>query len=63
MDATTFRRLLVTGIVTAIALIYLASPIDLIPDFIPVIGQLDDLAVLITAVSTVLRQWQESDGS
>ena len=26
---------------------YLAFPIDVIPDFIPVIGELDDLAVLI----------------
>ncbi|MCL2519822.1 MAG: DUF1232 domain-containing protein [Spirochaetaceae bacterium] len=29
-----------------LALIYFASPIDLIPDFIPIIGFLDDLAVL-----------------
>jgi len=28
------------------ALAYLASPIDLIPDFIPVLGHLDDLVVV-----------------
>jgi uncharacterized membrane protein YkvA (DUF1232 family) len=29
--------------------LYLLSPIDLIPDFIPVIGQLDDLLVVLAA--------------
>jgi uncharacterized membrane protein YkvA (DUF1232 family) len=34
---------------------YLALPIDLIPDFIPVIGQLDDLAVLILGLDWFIR--------
>ena len=36
------------------ALAYLASPIDLIPDFIPVLGQLDDLVVVPTLIWVAL---------
>ena len=35
-------------------IVYLASPIDLVPDFIPVAGQLDD-AVLVIAVRVLLH--------
>ncbi len=35
-------------------LVYLASPIDVIPDFIPVLGQLDDLLVLAAGLALVL---------
>ena len=34
---------------------YLASPIDLVPDFIPVIGLLDDAIVVALALRSVLR--------
>jgi len=34
---------------------YLASPIDLIPDFIPVIGYLDDLILVPLGISLVRR--------
>jgi uncharacterized membrane protein YkvA (DUF1232 family) len=39
----------------ACAFAYLASPIDLIPDFIPVLGQLDDLAIVPLLVWLALK--------
>jgi uncharacterized membrane protein YkvA (DUF1232 family) len=44
---------LVKGIMPAVML-YLASPIDIIPDFIPLLGQLDDLLVLAAGLGLVL---------
>ncbi len=35
--------------------VYLALPIDLIPDVIPVAGQLDDLLLVVLVLRTVLR--------
>jgi uncharacterized membrane protein YkvA (DUF1232 family) len=34
---------------------YLASPIDLVPDFIPVVGQLDDAILVVAAVGWLVR--------
>lgn len=35
--------------------IYLVSPIDLIPDFLPVIGFLDDVAMVVGALALIIR--------
>lgn len=50
------------------ALIYFVSPIDLIPDNVPVIGYLDDLAVINFALKLVhddieeYKEWKENSG-
>jgi uncharacterized membrane protein YkvA (DUF1232 family) len=36
-------------------IVYLASPLDLIPDFIPVIGFLDDLLIVLVAAGLLIR--------
>jgi uncharacterized membrane protein YkvA (DUF1232 family) len=41
--------------VLVLAILYLASPIDLVPDFIPVAGQVDDVIVVALALRVVLR--------
>jgi uncharacterized membrane protein YkvA (DUF1232 family) len=45
-----YAKLLVTGIVA-----YAFSPIDLIPDFVPVLGYLDDLILIPVAIALVIR--------
>jgi uncharacterized membrane protein YkvA (DUF1232 family) len=37
-------------------LLYFILPADLIPDFIPVIGYLDDLAVLTTIMNSLQKE-------
>ncbi|MHC5936993.1 YkvA family protein [Nostoc sp.] len=47
-------------------LVYLASPIDIIPDFIPVAGQIDDVFLLTLLVSEVsglvIEGWKARKG-
>ena len=42
-------------IVAVVVLLYALSPIDLIPDFLPVIGQLDELILLPLGVALAVK--------
>ena len=68
-DKTVPRR---AKVVPAVALAYLAFPIDLIPDFIPGAGQLDDALVVAWAVrhlfaaagrDTIVAHWRGDPGA
>lgn len=59
-------------IAMAAVAVYLASPIDLVPDFIPVLGYVDDVLIVALLVdgllnildrSVLLRYWPGSPGS
>jgi uncharacterized membrane protein YkvA (DUF1232 family) len=48
----------VSGVVKALpalALLYVVSPVDFIPDIVPFLGQVDDLGVLLLALKAFLR--------
>jgi len=60
-----YRDVDTLSIATAVAaLVYVASPIDFIPDFIPVIGYLDDMTIVVAAVGLLgveldkYRKWK-----
>jgi uncharacterized membrane protein YkvA (DUF1232 family) len=54
----TTDRTLPTGIRVRVALlfIYLAIPIDIIPDFIPVLGYADDAIIVVLVLRSVCRR-------
>ena len=57
-----FRRLLAdphvprrAKLALGLVVLYLAVPFDLVPDFIPIAGQLDDVILVAVALSSVAR--------
>ena len=56
-DASRWPKILLIA-----AVIYLFVPTDLIPDFIPLVGLLDDLGILtlvITAIASLFRKFRK----
>ena len=46
---------LLVRVIPPALVVYLAMPLDVIPDFIPVIGHLDDVLVLVIGIAVLLR--------
>jgi len=46
---------LLTKAFIVLAALYLISPLDFVPDFLPVLGQLDDLGVILFALEAFLK--------
>ena len=54
MSATRKRLFTILGVVILIAaLAYFISPLDILPDFLPIVGLTDDAAVLAGAIRLV----------
>ena len=51
-----------------LAVVYFVSPVDALPDFIPVLGWMDDLGVLSAAAFFMVREvqrhrpWKDTEG-
>jgi uncharacterized membrane protein YkvA (DUF1232 family) len=44
-----------TKLLPCLAVLYVISPLDFVPDFLPVLGQLDDLGVILVALEGFTR--------
>jgi uncharacterized membrane protein YkvA (DUF1232 family) len=54
------RTGLLPKFITLAAFLYLISPIDIIPDFIPVVGYLDDLVIVPLLINMAIRLLPDS---
>lgn len=52
-------RKIIFAVLTLVAVIYIISPIDFIPDIIPVVGWIDDLFVGLMGVIFAIKTFKE----
>ena len=50
------KRTILILLLAIIGLVYLLSPIDLIPDFIPILGWLDDLGIVGAIIGYIFKR-------
>ena len=46
---------LLAKLVPILAVVYVVAPVDVLPDFLPLLGQADDAALLMLGIRTFLR--------
>lgn len=50
-----FRKRIFNWIVVTILGLYIASPLDIIPDFLPIIGWIDDIIAFVLMIGFIYR--------